>query len=181
MSHAEQRPPKAAWTLGRVEGENYTFCTFCGRNCVEDRVPFVLLNSPDEGGLRFACRCCISADCIHCKPIIIECDICYRPVARFLFAGGKVVIVGGTSPEGQLRGGARTGTSPEWRARVWDVHPEISSSEDGLGFPTRLKLVCVGKRQHRKTRVVTMDSLRAAYIYARRYNRTRIAISDLRH
>jgi hypothetical protein len=179
VSHAEITPPEASWTLGAPEGDDYMFCTFCGRNCVVDRVPFVLLNSPGDG-LRFACKCCISADCIHCKPIVIDCDTCYRPIARFLFAGGDVTIVGSISPEGHLRGGARTGTSPEWRARIWNVRPEISTAEDKLSSMTRLKLVCLGKRQHRRTRVVTMDSLRAAYIDARRNNRTRITITDLR-
>ena len=182
VSHAELPVslPGAARTLGAREGNNYMFCTFCGRNCVVDRVPFVLLNSPGEDGIRFACKCCISADCIHCKPIIIDCDTCYRPVARFLFGGGEITVVGGISPEGQLRGGGRTGSSPEWRARIWNVRFESSAAEDGIGSIARLKLVCVGKGQHRKTRVVTMDSLRAAYVYARHNNRTRITISDLR-
>jgi len=179
VSHAELNPPKATWTLGAKEGNNCMYCAFCGRNCVVDKVPFVLLNDPGQNGIRFACHCCISGDCAHCKPIAIHCDTCNRPVARFCFAGGAVTLIGGISPEGMLRGGGRTSTSPEWRARIWDVRPGKSSSEDMTGSVTRFKLVCVGKTQHRKTRVVTIESLRAAYIYARRYNRTRVTMSDL--
>jgi len=126
--------------------------------------------------------CCLAADCPDRKPIVIDCDTCRRPVARLVFGGGGVMLSGGISPEGSLRGGGRTGTSPEWRARIWNANPGGFAPARSTGrLPDRVKLVCLGKRDHRKVQIVMRESLVPAYVNARRNGLVRISMSELRH
>jgi hypothetical protein len=158
------------------------FCAFCGRNCIADGVPYVLLSPSPERGIRFACVCCATVACVHCKPIVIDCDTCRRPVARLSYAGGGggAMLIGSISPEGMMRGGGRTPNSPEWRARIWNAELGGFQSTGGRAdAQERVKLVCVGKR-HRRIVIVKRESLKLAYVSARQSGSTRIAMSELR-
>jgi hypothetical protein len=186
-------PERLRWTLGRREGIDCWYCLYCGRNCVADRVPFVVLDLPKDGGLRFACVCCSSGQCIHVKPIVVECHKCRRPVARISFGGGRVGLIGSIRPEGDLHSGSRTVAgfldadgrykraerSSEWTSRVWDVSQggPAWENENARGNE-RYKLVCAGKR-HRIEKLTTRRSLQNAYTEACRKGVRRISLRDL--
>lgn len=182
MSGTETAAPPS-WTLGKRQGQHCWYCTYCGRNCVADRVPYVVLPTPDETQTRllFACVCCASGECAHSQMMVIECEKCRRPVARFGFAGGRVRLIGSIGPEGTFRGGGRTPTSPTWRSRIWDVSPEGAAWDPGSpGEIARFKLVCLGRR-HRTEKLVTESGLEISYVQARRDGRARVRLCDIGH
>lgn len=168
MNPARTGPEPATWTLGRREGRNCRYCAYCGRDCLTDGLPFIHLTRLDDGPQLFACQCCLHRDCIHHRPIVIECERCHRPVARLTFGPTGVILLGGVTPENQMRGGISVPGNPKWRARIWDV---------SLGSGERHKVVCIGRRC-RTVQIVTQPALQRAYIAARRDNRTVASTSD---